>query len=404
MVGTAQHQREIATPDGRAETQGEEEGSIDYLALLKSLYRGRKTIAIVTLVACAIATADALLAPHEFTSKAAFIPPNNGGSSVSAVMGQLSQLSGLGGGGLLGGPKSPGDLYVGILKSRSVQSEIVNRFDLIKLYKVKKESQAETVLALHSKFEVGVKDSIVTLSVTDKSPSRARDLANAYLDALRETNGRLALTESSQRRLFYEQQLAKEKDALADAEVDLKKTEENSGLIAPAGQTAAEIQIISQTRAQIASKEVELSALRLSATPQNPEIIRLETEISNLQEQLTNFHTGGGRGSNGAIPTARVPALELEYVRKEREVKYHEALFAIIARQYEAARMDESHQAPLLQVLDVASYPDSKSAPRRTLIVLGGTILGFLGAVAWVLWHERIGELWVLIRTSVASQ
>jgi uncharacterized protein involved in exopolysaccharide biosynthesis len=404
MAGTAQHTREIEEPDEQAETREEEQSSIDYVALLKSLHRGRKTIAIVTLAACAISVAVALLAPRQFTSRASFIPPNNGGTSVSAVMGQLSQLTGLGGGSLLGGPKSPGDLYVGILKSRSVQSEIVNRFDLRKIYDVKKESQAEALLAAHSKFEAGLKDSIVTLSVTDTSPARARDLANAYLDALRETNGRLALSESSQRRLFYEQQLAKEKDSLADAEVDLKKTEENSGLIAPAGQTAAEIQIISQTRAQIASKEVELSALRLSATPQNPQIIRLETEISNLQEQLANLHTGGGKGANGAIPTARVPALELEYVRKEREVKYHEALFAIIARQYEAARMDESHQAPLLQVLDGASYPDSKSAPRRTLIVLGGTIFGFLAAAAWVLWHQRVREIWVLIRSSVASE
>jgi len=405
MVGTAEHQREIEESDRHEETLEEEESSIDYAALLRSLYRGRKTIAIVTLAACAIATAAALLAPRQFTSRASFIPPNNGSSSVSSFMGQLSQLSGLaGGGGMLGGPKSPGDLYVGILKSRSVESEIVNRFDLKKVYNVKLESQAENVLASHSKFDAGLKDSIVILSVTDSSPARAQDLANAYLDALRETNGRLALSESSQRRLFYEQQLAKEKDALEDAEVDLKKTEEHSGLIAPAGQTAAEIQIISQTRAQIASKEMELSALRLSATPQNPEIVRLETEISNLQGQLASFHSGGGRGAEGEIPTSRVPELELEYVRKEREVKYHEALFGMIARQYEAARMDESHQAPLLQVLDAASYPDAKSAPRRTLIVLGGTFFGCLSAVAWVLLRERIGKIRDLIRSSIAGQ
>jgi tyrosine-protein kinase Etk/Wzc len=404
MVGTAEGRREIVEPDRNQETREEEESSIDYAALLRTLYCGRKTIIVVTLAACVIATAVALLAPRQFTSRASFIPPNNSSASVSAFMGQLSQLSGLGGGGMLGGPKSPGDLYVGILKSRSVESEIVNRFDLKKVYNVKRESQAENVLAYHSKFDAGLKDSIVSISVTDTSPARAQDLANAYLDALRETNGRLALSESSQRRLFYEQQLAKEKDALEDAEVDLKKTEEHSGLIAPAGQTAAEIQIISQTRAQIASKEMQLSALRLSATPQNPEIIRLETEISNLQDQLAKFHSGGGRGALGEIPTSKVPELELEYVRKEREVKYHEALFGMIARQYEAARMDESHQAPLLQVLDAASFPDAKSAPRRTLIVLGGTIFGCLSAVGWLLMRERIGKVREFISSSIAGQ
>jgi uncharacterized protein involved in exopolysaccharide biosynthesis len=278
---------------------------------------------------------------------------------------------------------------VGILKSRSIEEQIIQRFDLKKVYKVKKESQAEKILAANSTFGVGLKDSIVTLSVTDVDPSRARDLVNAYLDALRETNGRLALSESSQRRLFFGQQLDKEKNALEDAEVDLKKTEEQSGLIAPAGQTASEIQMIAQTRAQIAAREVELSALRQSATAQNPAYIRLQSEIGDLQGQLARLQTGSGRIGDGAIPTSKVPELALDYVRKTREVKYHEELFEMLARQYEAARMDESHDAPLLQVLDPASYPDTKTSPKRMLLMLGGLIFGFLAGSVWVLLRER---------------
>ena len=107
--------------------------------------------------------------------------------------------------------KSPGDLYVGILKSRSIGAQLVKRFYLKSVYKLEKESQAEKRLASNSTFEVGTKDSIVTISVIDKSATRAQALTNAYLDAQREANGRLALSESSQRRLFFGQQLAKEK-------------------------------------------------------------------------------------------------------------------------------------------------------------------------------------------------
>jgi tyrosine-protein kinase Etk/Wzc len=364
------------------------------LSLLSILARSRRTLLLFTSAGLIIAVIIALLLPVHYTSTASFLPPGANSSSGAAVLaGQLSQLSGLGGGaGLLGAAKTPGDLYIGILKSRSIASQLVKRFDLQHVYKVKKESQAEKLLASHSTFDVGVKDSIVTIAVTDTSPSRARDMANAYLDALRETNSRLALSEASQRRLFFGQQLAKEKDDLEDAEVDLKRTEEQSGLIAPAGQTASEIETIAQTRAEISVRQVELSALRQSATDQNPEVIRLQSEIADLQGQLARLQSGSGQGAGTAIPTSKVPALALEYVRKEREVKYHEALFEMLARQYESARLDEAHEAPLLQILDPADYPDSKSGPPRMLIALGGLLFGLFAGCVWVLLRDRLSQ------------
>jgi uncharacterized protein involved in exopolysaccharide biosynthesis len=405
MIDEGQHRVGIMEPDeGQVQAHEEEESSIDFLAYLNTLYRGRRTVVVTTLGAFAIATAIAFLTPPQFTSRGSFIPPSSTNSSVSSLMGQLGPLAALGGGGMMSGPKSPGDLYVGILKSQSVESEIVKRFDLMSVYKAKKESQAEGALAARSKFDVGAKDSIVTISVTDSSPQRARDIVNAYLDALRETNGRLALSESSQRRVFFGQELAKEKDALADAEVDLRKVEEQTGLISPEGQTATEIQMIAQTRNQIAAREVQLSSLRESATPQNPEVIRLQSEIGDLEGQLVRLQMGTGESKTGAIPTSKVPELELEVVRKSREVKYQEALFDMLVRQYEAAQMDESHDAPLLQVLDAASYPDAKSGPQRKQIMLGGLIFGFLAGGVWVLVRERIPEVRARLATVIVAR
>jgi tyrosine-protein kinase Etk/Wzc len=351
----------------------------EFLAAIGALRRGYQIIAIAAIAGLIVGILIAFLIPSEYTSIASFIPPSASNTSgAAALAGQLSQLSGLGAGSILGGMKSPGDLYVGILRSRSVQSDLVKRFDLQNVYKVRKESRAEKKLGDHSKFEVDTKTSIVTLSVTDRSPSRARDLTNAYLDALRQTNGRLALSESSQRRLFFEQQLEREKNDLEDAEVALKKTEEQSGLIAPVGQTAMEIETVAQTRAQISIRQVELSALRQSATDQNPSVVRLESEITDLQAQLSRLGRSSDKNVDAAIPTSKVPELQLEYVRKEREVKYHEALFAMLSRQYEAARIDEARDSPLLQVLDPASYPDVISFPPRLLIGLAGMVLGAL--------------------------
>ena len=168
---------------------------IDFEAAALKLWAGRKIILLAGVAAMLLAAILAFLIPPSFVSVVSFLPPSSSSSSnANALMGQLSLLSGLGGGsGLFGGAKTPGDLYVGILKSHSIASELVKRFDLQRVYKVKKESKAEKLLAAHSTFDVGLKDSIVTIAVTDTSPARARDMANAYFDALRETNSRLAL-------------------------------------------------------------------------------------------------------------------------------------------------------------------------------------------------------------------
>jgi tyrosine-protein kinase Etk/Wzc len=369
----------------------DEAGSIDVVALLQTLRRGKKTILRASLGAFGIATVVAFVLRPVYTSTVSFIPPSLNGSNsmASSVAGQLSAL---GAGDLLGSVKNSGDLYAGILRSRSISSRLVNRFDLMHVYREKKESQAEKVLGSNTAVSVDVKSTIVTVEVTDKSASLAHDLANAYMDALRETDGRLALSQSSQRRLFFGQQLAKEKDDLEDAEVELKRTEEQSGLIAPTGQTEVEIRTIAETQAQIAVREVQLAALRESATEQNPDVIRLRSEIEDLEGQLSRLQNGNGRASTAAIPTSKVPELQLEYVRKEREVKYHEALFDMLSKQYEAARLDEARDAPVLQMLDPASYPDTKSSPKRSLIMLGGLFFGLIASSLWVLVRDPIRE------------
>jgi len=402
MLKEAQYESEAGEAGARqVQVDQEIEDLVDVGAILKTLYRGRKTVFVFMAAACALAIAVAFILRPTYTSEASFLPPGSGASSATAALaGQLSALSGLSGSGF-SGAKGSGDLYIGILKSRSVKSELVKRFDLIHLYGVKKESQAEKVLASHSAFDVDSKSSIVTITVTDQSPARAHDLAAAYLDALTEKNGQLALTESSQRRLFFAQQLAKEKDDLENAEVALKETEEKTGLIAPAGQTASEIQMIAQTRGLISAKQVELAALRLSATQENPDLIRLESEIQGLQEQLSKLESGTNKHGGTVIPTSQVPELQLDYVRKEREVKYHEALFEMIAKLYEQARIDEAHNAPLVQVIDPASYPDAKSSPFRSLIALGGLILGGLLGTAWILLRDRIRGIQAFLASPV---
>ncbi|MHB1700065.1 MAG: GNVR domain-containing protein [Acidobacteriaceae bacterium] len=377
--------RAQATAAGSASAEDllENEDSVDLVEIALVLLRAKRTVLLFALGGFALALIASVLMKPAYKAAASFVPPAS--SSIGGAAAALaSQLGGL------GSAKGPGDLYVGILGSRSVEDALIARFDLAKVYRTKKLSDTEKALNSRSKFVADMKSSIVTISVEDHDPRRARDLAAAYLDQLHVENGRLALTEASQRRLFFSEQLEKEKSALSDAEVDLAKTEEATGFIAPASQTGAQLGTIAQTRAEIAGREVQLASLRQGATDQNPEVIRLMTEIDDLKAQLNRLQSNA---SPGSIPTSKVPSLALEYVRKEREVKYHEALFEMLARQLEAARLDESRNAPVLQVLDYPAIPDKKSWPPRALLALGGLLLGaFLGMI-WALVRERLRQL-----------
>jgi tyrosine-protein kinase Etk/Wzc len=374
-------------------------GVLNRRQAMRLLLAGRKLILAGILVGGVLAAVGVLLLKPTYTATATFLPPNSTSSNSSALLSQLGALSGggLGGGsalGAIGGIKDPTLIYIGILESLSVADDLIGKFDLQKIYKTKKMSSTEKALANHTKFVPG-KDTLVKVNVEDHDPKRAADMANAYLAALSKQNDRLALTEAAQRRAFFERQLETQKNQLADAEVDLAKTEEQTGMIHPSGQAQLQMLTIAQTRAAISSREIELEAMSQGATEQNPEMVRLRSEIVGLKAQLAQLENSSAKGSPGNIevPTSRVPQLTLDYVRREREVKYHETLYELLLRQFESAKLDESRSAPMMQVVDSAVLPDTKSGPPRTLLTLLAAMLGGLLVAAWILGRASWGKL-----------
>jgi tyrosine-protein kinase Etk/Wzc len=365
------------------------EAEVSLLDLLHLLARRKRLIAGVVAAAMGLTAAAVFLIPPSYTAEAVILPPQPEQSSQLMLMGSLGGLGSLAGAGAASGLlRNPVELYIGVLKSRTVADSLVARFRLQQVYGRKSPTDARNALARHTEIATG-RDSLIRIQVDDHDPARAAELANAYVDELHGQNSRLALTSASQRRLFFEQQLAQEKNALADAEVVLKKTEQGSGLLFPQGQSEALIRSIAQLRAEIAGREVQIASMRGYAAADNPQLQMLQRELAALHGELYKIEQGAPGGL--AVPAQKLPEVGLEYVRRLREVKYHEALFEILAKQYEAARIDEARQAPVVQVIDYAVTPDRKSWPPRTLFVLGAGVLAALGMCAFVLVRSRAG-------------
>jgi uncharacterized protein involved in exopolysaccharide biosynthesis len=279
-----------------------------------------------------------------------------------------------------GAAKDPNDLYLGILQSNTLADALIKRLGLQAVYHARTLGGARRVLAGNSKF-VSEKGGMISITVKDGDPHRSAEIANAYVDELHTLNSHLVIGEASVRRNFFTQQLALEKDRLTDAEIALKQTEESTGAVAPVGQTGVVISQVANLQSQIISREVQLDTLRTSSTDQNPDVIRLNSELQGLREQLRNME-GARKGQHAAgdisLSSRLLPEAQINYLRRQREVQYHTLIFDLIARQFEAARLDEAKASPVIQLLDPAETPDRKSGPFRALWTLVGGVLGFL--------------------------
>jgi len=356
---------------------------VDALDLLLVLSSGRKRIVSATVAAAVLAAIVSLLLPKMFTATTTILPPEQNQSAVSTLFGQIGLLSGLSGGDF--SLKDNGDLFVAMLKSRTVQDALVDRFDLRRVYWVKSYQDARKRLNSSSNI-VSEDEGLISISVTDRDPHRAAAMANAYVEQLRFLNQNLAVSEASQRRLFYEQKLDAERESLAESELALKEAEERTGLLQPDAQGRAIIDAVAHARAQVGIKEVQVEAMRSYATSNNPDLQRAERELTGLRAQLASLEHSSGQLGNGnlEIPTRRLPGVELDYIRRARDMKYHEALYEFLTKQLEAARIDEAKEAIVVQVVDKAVVPEKKSGPHRLLIVLLTAVLVFCLSCLWV--------------------
>jgi tyrosine-protein kinase Etk/Wzc len=369
------------------------EGEIHLLDILIVLARHKRLVILTPILFGGVAMIASLLMAPSYTSSAKIMPPQQQQSSgVAAMLGQLGGLSGAA--GSLVGLKSPGDLYVGLLESRTVSDNLIKRFNLKQRYKESTMDATRRALSAASLIASGKKDGFITITAIDQEPQFAADLANAYVDELSKLTQSMALTEASQRRMFFEKQMLDAKDQLATAEVALRATQEKTGMLYPEAQVTAIIASASQLKGTIAAKEVQLNAMRVFSAAANPELIRTQEELRGLQAQLAKLEKSRASGGNDImVPTGKIPEVGVEYVRSVRNVKYYETIFELLAKQFELSKIDEAKDSSLIQVLDKAVPAEHRTTPRRAFITLVGLFVGAILGIVLAFMRESYGSV-----------
>jgi tyrosine-protein kinase Etk/Wzc len=373
-----------------------DESEISLLDHLIVYTENRRFVLRAVAIGAAIATVVAFLLPIRYEAKTVLLPPAQNtslgttllGQLTSGSLGSLGSLASLAGGSL--GLKNPADMYVALLKSRTVEDGMIQHFGLMQEYHDKRMSDARKDLEHRTTILAGAKDGLIRLSVEDPNPGRAAELANGYVEEFRQLSASLAITEAARRRLFFGQQLEQAKDKLTVAENAMTQVQRSTGVLQMDSQARALIESAAVLRAQVAAKQVQIEGMRSFAAEDNPELILAKQELAALQAQLAKVAgSSSDPGSDINLSKGRVTEAGMEYLRRYRDLKYQETVYELLAKEFEIAKLDEAREGSIVQVVDVAVPPDRKSFPPRLLIILCTTVFSFIAALSYVSLRRR---------------
>lgn len=405
------HTETISQPDSIIveDNASLDEGVVTEVSLLDIsvlLVRDRRFILRFVAGAALLSIIISLVLPVKYEAKVVLMPPQPQTSSMASAL--LSGLGGVGSVGSLGslgslagglgslGIKTQSDLYVSLLKTRTVEDAMIRRFNLMSEYRLKRMSDARKEFERRTTVLAGTKDNLITITLEDRNPERAAQLANGYVEEFRKLSASLAITEAARRRLFFEQQLQPAKENLAEAEEAMRKTQQTTGVLQIDSQARALIESAAVLRAQVTAKEVQIEAMRSYAAEDNPDLILVKQQLSALQKQLQQLAgSESDPGSDIILSKGRVTGSGLEFIRRYRDLKYHETVYELLTKGLELAKLDEARQGEVLQTVDAAVPPDKKSFPPRTVIVVLTTVIAFLIATSWITAREAMRRAFV---------
>lgn len=325
------------------------------------------------------------------------MPPDEQSSNLGMLATLASSSGGSGLAGLAGdllGVKSSGDLFVGVLGSDTIKDDLISQFGLMRVYGDSKIEDARDSLAAHTSISADRKSGIISIGVTDNDPKRATAIAQAYASQLNVLVSKLSTSSARRERIFLEGRLETVKADLDSAEQKFSVFASKNTAIDIPEQGKAMVDAAATLQGQLIAAQAELSGLQQVYTDNNVRVRATQAHVEELQKKLNEI---GGVGTesdlqtdNSLYPSIRkLPLLGVTYADLYRQTKIQETVYEVLTQQYELAKVQEAKEIPTVKVLDPAMVPTKKSFPPRTLIVVLGTTLGIVLAMAWTIGKTR---------------
>jgi len=341
------------------------------------LWEHRALVRRVFVYALVTGTLVAFLIPNSYTSRTRIMPPDEqGGTAMLASLlgkGDSPGLSALAQIGL--GEKTTGALCAYLLRSRTVQDRIVERFELQKAYWKRHRDDAIKKLDDRTAIDEDRKSGVITIEVDDRNGERSRQLASAYVEELNRLLAEVSTSAARRERIFVEQRLVTVQKDLQTAEKNLSEFSSKTTVLDVKEQSKAMVESEAVIQAQLIAAESELQGLQQIYTPSNVRVRSVRARVEELRRQLHAIAGSSQEESttsdsiDGIYPTIRqLPILGVTWVDLYRQARIHEAVYELLTKQYELARIQEAKEIPTIKVVDAADLPEKKSFPPRLLI------------------------------------
>ena len=406
LTPTSSESRQVTTPDAQEILAPEWNDGLTrerVLPRLRLLWGMRRFLLRWALVGFFVATLIAFLIPSEYESTARLMPPDPQSGGGMALMAMLSggQSGSSGGLGSLAsdllGAKTTGAMFIAVMRSRTAEDGVIQRFDLKKVYWTRLEESARKRLAKNTEITEERKSGVITLTVTDHDPKRAAAIAGAYIEQLDVLTAKLNTSAAHRERVFLEDRLDKIKIDLESAEKDFSQFASKNATIDISAQGRAMLEGAASLTGQLIAVESQLEGLRQIYSDNNIRVRSTQARIAELRNQLQKMGgTSGGTApsdqstTDNAYPTLRqLPVLGVPYADKFRQLKVEETVYETLTKQFELAKVQEAKEIPSVKVLDRPEVPERKSFPPRLMIILAGTACAMLLGAAWVLGAAR---------------
>lgn len=360
-------------------------------ARVRLIWERRRFLLRAAAAGLVIATAVAFLIPKRYTSTAELMPPNQSSGSGAMMMAALSSRVG---GGLAGlaenalGIKTTGALFVGILKSVTVQDAVIHKFNLQRVYGKRYMEDTRKELARYTDISEDQKSGLITISVTDHSPKRAAGMAQEYVTELNWVVTHLSTSSAHRERVFLDQRLKQVKSNLEDAERNFSRFASQKGAIDIPTQGKAMVTAAATLQGQLIAAESELKGLKQIYTDNNVRVRAVQARVDELRNALRNIAGKNANEKSNAgelFPSiSQLPVLGVTYADLLRRTKVEEAVFETLTKEDELAKVQEAKEVPSVKVLDPPAVPQKKSFPPRLLIMILGAILVLVFCISWI--------------------
>ena len=350
-----------------------EEDSIDIIALLKTLWIGKKLIVKTTILFFIIGCVVALLSPVVYTAQTTFIPQvsEDQMSTSKRGLGSLASLAGIN----LNQGSSTSDSYLSPLlyskiansdefSLKLIEEELINlngdKFS-IKQYMLSDTNSSFNLIGFIKKYTIG-------LFVKNDNELKSKETVNGYNFISQEE--------------FNLVKSFKEKFSIV-----LNEKEGYIEVIASDNDAFISTQLVKIVTKNLQSRIIEL---RTNKIKERLEYSKNQYELKQIEFNILQNNVADFKDSNKNISTARFMS---ELQKLESEYQLQQNILMTLASEFNNNKIKLNKDTPIFSVIDEVSVPNERSEPKRSLIALIYLFLGVVLSTGYLLAKEPLTEI-----------